>query len=388
MNSKQAKDLFDKYLNNTCTEQERRLLEEFLDSFQDQNKLWTELSFEDQLKEKIWAKIQQDTTQSFQSKQRRLPFMNILKYAAIFVGVALSAFVLLHQNNEQDVSGGPSLVIDDQKIILHMGNRENAINENAVSQISDDSGTVLASQEGNVLTYNYSESIKELVYNEIEVPRGKTFKVVLSDGTSVHLNAGTSFKFPVNFLPGQERKVFLEGEAYFEVTKDTQRPFLVNANDMDVTVLGTSFNVHSYEGTATNTVLVEGSVAVQHRDQMKERGKPQIIIPGEKATLSGNVFEINKVDVSAYIGWTEDLLIFNDESFADIVKKIERKYNVDIKNNYPDLAAVKFNGKFKEETITDLMDTFKESAGFDYHIQDNKIIINKKKSANVLKTTQ
>lgn len=388
MNSKQAKDLFDKYLNNTCTEQERRLLEEFLDSFQDQNKLWTELRFEDQLKEKIWAKIQQDTTQSFQSKQRRLPFMNILKYAAIFVGVALSAFVLLHQNNEQDVSGGPSLVIDDQKIILHMGNRENAINENAVSQISDDSGTVLASQEGNVLTYNYSESIKELVYNEIEVPRGKTFKVVLSDGTSVHLNAGTSFKFPVNFLPGQERKVFLEGEAYFEVTKDTQRPFLVNANDMDVTVLGTSFNVHSYEGTATNTVLVEGSVAVQHRDQMKERGKPQIIIPGEKATLSGNVFEINKVDVSAYIGWTEDLLIFNDESFADIVKKIERKYNVDIKNNYPDLAAVKFNGKFKEETITDLMDTFKESAGFDYHIQDNKIIINKKKSANVLKTTQ
>jgi len=100
------------------------------------------------------------------------------------------------------------------------------------------------------------------------------------------------------------------------------------------------------------------------------------------------VFEINKVDVSAYIGWTEDLLIFNDESFADIVRKIERKYNVDIKNNYPDLAAVKFNGKFKEETITDLMDTFKESAGFDYHIQDNKIIINKKKAANVLKTTQ
>jgi len=220
------------------------------------------------------------------------------------------------------------------------------------------------------------------------VPRGKTFKVVLSDGTSVHLNAGTNFKFPVNFLPGQERKVILEGEAYFEVAKDTQRPFLVNANDMDVTVLGTSFNVHSYEGTATNTVLVEGSVAVQHREHVKERGKPQIIIPGEKATLSGNVFEINKVDVSAYIGWTEDLLIFNDESFADIVRKIERKYNVDIKNNYPDLAAVKFNGKFKEETITDLMDTFKESAGFDYHIQDNKIIINKKKAANVLKTTQ
>ncbi|MEQ8530832.1 MAG: DUF4974 domain-containing protein, partial [Imperialibacter sp.] len=307
---------------------------------------------------------------------RVLSFSSLLKYAAVIAGIAIGVAIWanLHNTNDQ------SLVIGDDKVVLRTSKgTSNEIVIGSISQINDDEGSVIASQEGDVIVYKPKSDIKQLVFNEIEVPRGKTFKVVLSDGTSVHLNSGTIFKFPVNFIQGEERKVFLTGEAYFEVAKDPDHPFLVNTSGMDVRVLGTHFNVSSYEGSVAHTVLIEGSVAVQEKDGGNIVGTEKVIVPGQKASLvSGNI-EVQEVDVEDYMGWMRNVLIFNDEPFSEIVKKIERRYNVEIKNDYKELAPVRFNGKFDNETVIDLLETFRASAGFDYHISDNKVIINQNK---------
>lgn len=384
MNSKKAKKLFNKYVSGECSERERELLESFLDSFQDTHRLRSELQFDEELKTKIWTKIKAGTAERKVEKVRRLSFAGLLKYAAVIAGISIGIYFWAYSEKE----AAPSLVINEEMVVLKTATEANNIDEGANGQISNASGKVIASQKGNLLTYLKDSMVRELVYNEIKVPRGKTFKLLLSDGTSIHLNASTTLRFPINFKEGEDRKVFLDGEAFFDVAKDENHPFLVNANGMDVSVLGTVFNINSYADTKSHAVLVEGSVSVRERGANDVLGVEQIIVPGQKATVVGGNIKVEEVDVNDYTGWTQDLLIFNDESFADIVRKIERKYNVDIKNNYPELTPVRFNGKFREETITDLMDTFKESAGFDYHIQDNKIIINKKNSANALKTNQ
>ncbi|MEQ8809373.1 MAG: DUF4974 domain-containing protein [Imperialibacter sp.] len=376
MDAKQARALFNKYVNNECSPEERELLEKYLDSFQDDSLELSDLNFDEKIKPKMWSKIMSETTKEKQPVVRALSFSSLLKYAAVIAGIAIGVAIWanLHNTNDQ------SLVIGDDKVVLRTSKgTSNEIVIGSISQINDDEGSVIASQEGDVIVYKPKSDIKQLVFNEIEVPRGKTFKVVLSDGTSVHLNSGTIFKFPVNFIQGEERKVFLTGEAYFEVAKDPDHPFLVNTSGMDVRVLGTHFNVSSYEGSVAHTVLIEGSVAVQEKDGGNIVGTEKVIVPGQKASLvSGNI-EVQEVDVEDYMGWMRNVLIFNDEPFSEIVKKIERRYNVEIKNDYKELAPVRFNGKFDNETVIDLLETFRASAGFDYHISDNKVIINQNK---------
>lgn len=366
---KQAKKLFEKYLNGQCTPEEKKLLEGYLESFQDKKRLWSELRFEEDIKDDLWKKIKSET---LDKKSRPVkPLWEIFKYAAIFIGIA--GGIYFWQANMEDTK--QNLVIQEDAIILRTGeNVAKTIDTGETGGILSEDGNEIASQEGDKISYKSDVGATELKYNEIMVPRGKTFELVLSDGTLVHLNSETELRFPVSFIKGMERTVYLKGEAYFEVAKDADHPFSVVANDISVNVLGTHFAVNSYDGTGDYAVLVEGSVSVEN--QSEEKGGPTVIRPGQKAALGTEGIAVTEVDVMEYLGWRNGRLIFNDEPFNEIVEKIERKYNVDINNQYKALDPIKFYGKFDEESITDLLDTFKESAGFEYEIIDNKIIIN------------
>ncbi|MFC4219138.1 FecR family protein [Flagellimonas marina] len=377
LNKKQAKSLFKKYLKGQCTPEEEELLESFLQSYQDDSNIWSDLDFNEAIKERVWEKLKNQAVPERKSTVRKIYSGSWIKYAAVVIGLTVA---LISYFNYNDIDG-ELLKIDEEMIVLQTGDGKNNLNENAAGEITNESGKVIASQRKGVLSYKKDSTLKELVYNEIKVPRGKTFKLILSDGTWVHLNAGTSLRFPVNFLPDANREVFLLGEAYFEVARDEQSPFIVQANDMEVEVLGTHFNVSSYEGSNHHTVLVEGSVQVNNKIAKTLNFEPLVIKPGQKASLVPEGLNINEVDVKDYIGWTQDLLIFNDDSFTEIIQKIERRYNVEVENNYSELNDSRFHGKFSEESIIDLMNTFKESANFDYLINDGKIIINKKENA-------
>jgi ferric-dicitrate binding protein FerR (iron transport regulator) len=368
--------LITKYLSEAASEAEVAQIFQWIEAspsnkeaFMEIKKIWALGTKGDEDIEKAWYEIQERL--KIISRRRRRT--NILKYAAIFIGLIAGAYVWLSQEPVEN----PGLIIEDSAVVLSTGdNTTEKLNVNSEQNFSTQGGKVFATQVGNKIVYNANESIKELVYNEIKVPHGKTFQLVLSDGSLVHLNSGTSMKFPVNFLPDQERRVYLDGEAYFEVAKDKKRPFLVEANNIDVQVLGTHFNVSSYKGTEPFAVLVEGSVSVSDKHEGESSRASQVIVPGQKASLTSNGFAVEEVDVNDYLEWRQGRLIFNNESFQEIVYKIERRYNVEINNSYTELDPIKFNGKFGNETIIDLLDTFKESAGFDYYIEDNKVIIN------------
>ena len=370
MNKKQARDLFNRYVNDECSPEEIELLDGFLKSFQERKGPWSDLDFDRELREKIWSKIQSRTNKGKRTKKYLLA--TVFKYAAIFIGMGIGVYIWADSRRVE----GSVPVIGDNAVVLKMGDSAlKKINTKGKDILKNSNGKVIASQKGDLIVYEPGSTAGISVYNEVWVPKGETFRLVLSDGTSVHLNSGTSIKFPVNFATEGERKVFLKGEAYFEVAKDARHPFSVTTGDMGIRVLGTHFNVSSYGGSEEYVVLVEGSVEVRDYKGNGRRDASKTIEPGQKASLVTGTIEVKDVDVQNYLGWRDGSLIFNNEPFAEIMDKIERRYNVNIENNCSGLETVRFNGKFREESILDLLDTFKESVGFDYHMVDNKIII-------------
>ncbi len=162
--------------------------------------------------------------------------------------------------------------------------------------------------------------------HSLTVPRGQTFKIILSDGTEVYMNTDSRLVYPDHFT-GAERSVFLEGEAYFKVARDEHHPFIVRTRSLQTRVLGTEFNVSSYPGSEVQVTLIEGSVEVSDAD----RQATTRIVPGEQASLlaDGDI-AVQKVDVSSYVHWKEGYFYYDNVPLLDIMKDLGRWYNVSV----------------------------------------------------------
>ena len=196
-------------------------------------------------------------------------------------------------------------------------------------EVKLDKGTKLYS--GNRLEYVRLDSLhkKELEFNQLIIPKGTFYHLVLSDGTKVWLNADSKIKYPVSFGK-DKREVSLHGEGYFEVAKDSTRPFIVSTEKMDVKVLGTTFDVNTYEDEGKSfVVLVEGLVEVS-----AGKGESRIITPGHMAEV--NMYDtqakiqISKCDAEHYIAWKNGNFSFRNASLTEILKRVSRYYDVTV----------------------------------------------------------
>ena len=170
--------------------------------------------------------------------------------------------------------------------------------------------------------------------------------------------------------------MFLKGEAYFEVAKDEKHPFIVSTNEIDVRVLGTQFNVSAYEeDKELSTVLVEGSVRMYNTTE-KENGV--LMAPNQMATWHkfGETIEVAEVDVTSHISWVKGRLVFRNTMFSEIIKRLERHYNVEIINNNILLDSQYYDATFDVESIEEVLESFNKSYAITYSIVDNKVIIN------------
>ncbi|NIJ46523.1 hypothetical protein FHR24_003011 [Wenyingzhuangia heitensis] len=369
MNNKRAKKLLTKYVQNECTAEEKKFLESYLASFQNKE---IDFDFDEAIKNKVWLNIVSETFE-FNQKSKSY-FKTYLKYAATLIILLASAYWIDKYINSENIKPKIELATNQQAIILKTADNNKIVIDTKEKQSLYNNGQLVCEQKGEAFDFKKNVETTELVFNEITIPNGRTFKMTLSDGTFVHLNAGSILKFPVNFVKNKPREVFLSGEAYFEVTKNKKHPFIVNTKQIGIKVLGTHFNVNSYEEACPQTVLAEGSIAVYHQQNKKQK---QLIVPGQKAFFYNNKMNVKEVNVERSLSWREGRLLFNNNKFINIIKKIERKYNVTIQNKYTELNKLRFKGNFKDETVIDLLNTFKESAGFDYTILNNQIIINK-----------
>ena len=300
----------------------------------------------------------------------------VFRYAAILVCLLGLTYFISNQFNLFDSS---KPITNQNVITLRLANGETkTLVLHKDQEIKTANGNLINVQKNNVLVCEKNVESEKLAYNELKIPFGQKFQVVLSDGTKIHLNSGSSLKFPITFIKGHYRKVYLTGEAFFEVTKDKLHPFIVQANDMNVKVLGTKFNVSAYKVDQNiNTVLVEGSVQVFEKNIPNQKS---ILIPGEKAswTKSNRQVTINKVDVTEYTAWMSGQLIFKGMSFKKIAQKLERNYNVSIVNNNKELDNEVFSATFNQDIdkIENIMLYLSKIYHFTYIIKDNVIIIN------------
>ena len=315
---------------------------------------------------------------------RRRKVRSLMKYAA--VGLLFLALGYFFQQNQMKGNHPSKLVPKEEAITITLDNGTiKALDPLANRKVMDANGNIIGNQERSKLTYRESDApssegtnSKNLVYNTLKVPYGKRFDVVLSDGTHVFLNSGTSLRYPVQFLKGFDRTVFLTGEAYFDVAKDKAHPFTVHADELDIEVLGTQFNVSHYpEDTDINTVLVEGSVKLRKKSGDGKNGVATLLKPGFKAEWqkSGNDIVIENVDTEIYTAWVQGKLVFRNTPFRKIRQALERRYNVTIKNKNKDLDGQLFDATFDIETIEEVLESFNKSYAMEYRIEDNEVII-------------
>lgn len=301
----------------------------------------------------------------------------ILKYVAMVAIVFGTGYFFISGFFEKN----PVPAIPDDAITLQLkdGNIE-IISEDGTTKVVDSKGNLVGVQQGTQLVYqNNGSTVEELAYNTLTVPYGKRFDVVLSDGTHVFLNAGTSLRYPVKFIKGKNRLVYLKGEAFFDVVKDADHPFVVNVDELNVRVLGTTFNISSYpEDMLINTTLVEGSVTVYENGDPYSTSTSSLLKPGYKAEWNKNDknISIEETNVALHTAWVKGKIVFRHLAFKSIVKKLERHYNVVITNHNKILDDEFFTASFDIETIEQVFETFNKNYGIDYRITDDEIIIN------------
>jgi hypothetical protein len=305
-------------------------------------------------------------------KRLRIKKNNFLKYVVaivLFIGIGVSISVFEQKNGEKNNSQAITLVLGDGSV--------KEISENEKFEVADKNGTVVGQQSGNKLTYKKDVN-SELSYNTLTIPFGKRFNLELSDGTKVTLNSGSSLKYPVNFSNEVNRNVFITGEAYFQVSKDKKHPFIVHTDQLNVQVLGTSFNVSTYEEDSfADVVLVEGSVEMYAKNWISNPKENTVLNPGVKGSFDkkNNTIKTQNVSTSIYTSWINGELVFRNMTFDNILKKMERHYNVSIVNKNKELGSEEFNARFGDEPIKKVLNYLKVTYKINYTIKDNNIII-------------
>ncbi|WP_165438718.1 FecR family protein [Albibacterium indicum] len=378
MNKKNAEELINKYLEGTCSPEEKSLVERWYNHATDEHHLMPSNRNIDEIGDEIFQRL------PVKRKSRISIFYRSI-VAAVFL--AATTFVINSFLKDQNEVA----VIDrDLESILPGGNKAYLTLEDGSRVLLDELdegkslqqlGVSISKTEEGQLVYSIDEKPesepKIVRYNTISTPRGGQYQILLPDGTKVWLNAESSLTYPTTFSSLGERKVVLRGEAYFEVMTNEKMPFLVHAISPDsslsqnIEVLGTHFNINAYgDGGILKTTLVEGSVKVRSGDQQA------ILKPNQQSNVDGNNLNIKNMDADVAIAWKNGYFMFEDERIEDIMLRIARWYDVEVDFQHVDKTQV-FSGTIsKFEDVKSVLNLLELTGGVHFKIQQKKIIVN------------
>ena len=367
--------LVEKFIQGDLSDEEQEKLDSLLNDKDNKSHFKEMLSLNYRLN-KRWLKIEQAKKDKLFAKimevppvKKLNPYQNLLRIAAIFA-ILLGGAVLYYASFEIQP-------VPEQVVTLDLDTGVHKQLEKGAKGVIAETNGVRIEQRGDTLTYITKNQDDVIIsFDEIHVPYGKSSVVALADGTLINLNAGSSLRYPNGFKAEGNREVFLTGEAYFQVSHDAKRPFLVHTDDLEIEVLGTHFNVQAYaDEKNSNTVLVNGVV------QVKQKSNPEdavVLKPGMQAsyTQGSKTLEIASVNTAPYIAWVKGQLYFDQADFPQIARILERKFDVQIQVNNTALKKEKFTAKFKAESLEQILKSFNESYPFNYDIKQNTVVIN------------
>lgn len=276
----------------------------------------------------------------------------------------------------------PPILPGDNKAMLTLADgRVISLDEAARGDLAEQAGVRIVKTKDGQLSYEpINKSVgEEVIYNTVSTPKGGEYQLVLPDGTKVWLNAASSLRYPVRFT-GDQRKVELVGEAYFEVTpveaSNAKLPFIVATTQQQVEVLGTHFNIKAYANEdETKTTLLEGSVRVS----IPARGAFDVLKPNEQAIIKsgGKRIAVTTVDPSSAIAWKNGIFAFHDNTIVEIMNTIARWYDVTVEyeGGMPPKDKI-FGGTIsKFESFEKLLETIELTGTVKFKIAGRRVIV-------------
>ena len=300
---------------------------------------------------------------------------SIILLVGLFVGRTISGVRDIHEEQElaksvmqPGTSKAILMMADGKEVVLEQGQNLNILLNERVRVATSSQGIVYEERGKGMVTEEY---------NKLTTPIGGEYSLVLSDGTKVFLNADSELKYPVEFSDGK-RIVDLKGEAYFEVHKDSLRPFIVRINGAEVTVLGTSFNVNTYgDDGQIYTTLVNGSVRVSSMKNKQE----EILKPGMQSVMNvqSGLLTVRKVDVEPYVAWREGRFVFRAMTLDLIMRQLQRWYDFEVFYQNSELKDYEFRGVIKRDMDLDkVLSVIKATTNVDFEVKGKVITIIKR----------
>lgn len=372
MNNPEVKDLLNRYHQDQCTPEEKALVE-----------TWYLNLPADTLREPIdelrkdLDEIEYQLMENTAKVKIRL-WPRIAAAAAVLIVVGSGLFYLQQRSPEHltanvyknDVAPGGNKAMltlaDGSKISL---------DEAANHQLATQSGTKITKTAAGQLVYATADQTQaaESSLNTISTPRGGQYQVTLADGTKVWLNASSSLTYPSGFVNTKLRQVMLKGEAYFEVAKDKLHPFLVKTDRQTVKVLGTHFNISSYEDDqTTKTTLLEGLVSVNRTDSDQEA---KVIHPGQQAVFNGNVIAVKEANTEEAMAWKNGYFRFNDEDIKSVMRKLSRWYNIDV-HYEGEVSQEGFTGKISRfKPISEVLNALESTKTIHFRVEGRRVTV-------------
>lgn len=313
--------------------------------------------------DRVALKLQQQI--STDSKTKKL-WKHSYTIVAIAASVVLAlGFLLLHSlNNQKEVTSTYTVIDADpgtNKAILTLANGKKIDLDNASNgEIVDQAGIKISKTADGQLLYTVIDNHSAPVANNtITTPNGGQYQVILPDGTKVWLNAASSLIYPVSFAKQKQRIVELSGEAYFEVAHNANQPFQVKTSEQTVQVLGTKFNINSYNDEGrTITTLAEGSVRVS---SLRGTKQSLTLMPGQEAVQQTNNLIVQPADMETALAWKNGLFVFKSEPLENIMRQVSRWYNIEVVFEGQTRTRIFTGGLPRSLKLSALLDVLKDT---------------------------
>lgn len=377
--------LLQKYFSGTIMPDEQRLLDSWMKEKEEHKQLFDRLRKDTRFAEEYGIFREVDTTRAWETfrvknglrRQRRMTTW--IKYVAVIALPLLVAgvWLLYPRGGEQSipVAQNTKIVKREESPVLEVVGGGKVILEKEKDKMIEAGRGVDVQQSSGMLVYSDSVVSEYVDTNVLRIPKGGEFKLQLADGTRVYLNSATDLRYPVAFT-GPERRVYLKGEAYFEVAKDVEHPFIVVTDDVQVRVYGTSFNVNTLGADGVRTVLVEGKVGIRGQDLDRE----YVLKPNELAFYDRNSrdMKIETVDPDLYTLWRKGIFVFERETLENIMNTLSLWYDMEVFFQSESAKQLHFSGHMKRyEQIEDILHAITDATGVVFTINDRTVCVSR-----------
>ncbi|SEW54089.1 FecR family protein [Chitinophaga arvensicola] len=368
------KDLIHRYLKGQASPEEAGALHDWYNSFDDSE---VELPLEPgedrrQLEQRLLNRLRPVMQPA---RVRRTPWWRYAAAAALLILVTVSGIIGWQHRYP---SPGKKIIAThtpakdkapaNQKAMLTLADGSTiTLDDAANGALGKQGGAKIIKKEKGQLAYQADNTAGEVVYNTLTVPRGGQYQLVLPDGTKVWLNSATSLRYPTAFR-GTERKVILQGQAFFDIATNAKQPFKVQANEMEVLALGTRFDMMAYADEPTiNATLIDGKIKVQDK----------ILRPGQQAVLalSRHQLTVRDADVNKIMAWKNGLFVFNNTDLPTILREVARWYDVEIVYQAAPGKELYGGGISRNLNLSAVLDVLEKNGINHFKTEGNKIVV-------------